>query len=121
MSGAADRRRGIPRGEIIEHNRRQGILAEIVREADAGNDKHGPFDYPDGTRAGGMRIHQRDMAKLACDRAAREGAQTATKVLEEEVAEAFAEEDKVLLRAELVQVAAVALKWVEKLDREAGR
>ena len=35
----------------------------------------------------------------------------------EEVAEAFAEADVRRLRAELVQCAAVAVKWVEAIDR----
>lgn len=34
----------------------------------------------------------------------------------EEVAEAFAEDDPVRLREELVQVAALAVSWIEKLD-----
>lgn len=34
----------------------------------------------------------------------------------EEVAEAFAESDTARLRAELVQVAALAVSWIEKLD-----
>lgn len=38
-------------------------------------------------------------------------------ILKEEVYEAFAETDPVKLRAELVQVAAVATAWVEALDR----
>ena len=40
-------------------------------------------------------------------------------VLNEEVREAFAEKDPKKIRAELVQVAAVALAWIESLD--AGR
>lgn len=44
-------------------------------------------------------------------------------ILREEVFEAAAEEDPDKLRAELVQVAAVALKWAEAIDRRnrAGR
>lgn len=37
-------------------------------------------------------------------------------LVREEVAEAFAESDPVRLRAELIQVAALAVSWVEKLD-----
>jgi hypothetical protein len=33
------------------------------------------------------------------------------------VAEALAEDDPTLLRAELIQVAAVAVAWVEAIDR----
>ena len=107
-----------PTNEEIRLVNRQAIIQEIVKEADAGEAKHGPFHYPDGTRAGGMRLHRREMSQLSCDRAAREGELTAAKVLEEEVDEVLAEEDKVKLRKELLQVAAVSLKWIEKLDQE---
>jgi hypothetical protein len=41
-------------------------------------------------------------------------------VLDEEVWEAFAESDPAKLRAELVQVAAVAFRWIEALDARKG-
>lgn len=41
-------------------------------------------------------------------------------ILDEEVAEALAETDPERLRAELVQVAAVAVQWIEALDRRAA-
>jgi hypothetical protein len=37
-------------------------------------------------------------------------------LVREEVAEAFAESDPTRLRAELIQVAALAVSWIEKLD-----
>ena len=40
-------------------------------------------------------------------------------ILLEEVFEALAESNQARLRAELVQVAAVAVAWVEKIDRHA--
>jgi hypothetical protein len=42
-------------------------------------------------------------------------------VLLEEVLEAFAESDRGRLRAELIQVAAVAVQWVEAIDRRADQ
>lgn len=42
-------------------------------------------------------------------------------VLIEEALEAVMERDPVKLRAELVQVAATAVQWVEAIDREAAR
>lgn len=71
--------------------------------------------YPDGTGGGG-RETWRDIAKLGCDRAYREGRCTWAHVLDEECAEALAETDPAKLRAELIQVAAVALHWVANLD-----
>jgi hypothetical protein len=44
------------------------------------------------------------------------GAPTWMHLIREEVAEAFMEKDPVRLRAELLQVAALAVSWVEKLD-----
>lgn len=48
------------------------------------------------------------------------GGATWATILLEEVAEALLEEDRALIRAELVQVAAVAVKWVEAIDRDSG-
>jgi hypothetical protein len=49
--------------------------------------------------------------------AAKEGTVTWQKILAEEVAEAFAEEDPHLLYKELVQVAAVTVAWLEAIAR----
>lgn len=45
------------------------------------------------------------------------GAPTWMHLVREEVAEAFQEDDPVHLRAELIQVAALCVSWVEKLDQ----
>jgi hypothetical protein len=58
-------------------------------------------------------------AKAMTDAAAEAGVVTWRDILHEEVCEAFAETDPEALRAELVQVAAVAVKWVEAIDRRA--
>lgn len=44
------------------------------------------------------------------------GAPTWARLVREEIAEAFAESNPVRLRAELLQVAALAVSWVETLD-----
>ena len=46
----------------------------------------------------------------------RKGAPTWMHLVREEVAEAFQESDPARLRAELLQVAALCVSWVEKLD-----
>ena len=61
-----------------------------------------------------------EFAKDAINKSARIGSVTFAEILLEEVFEALAESDRAKLRAELVQVAAVAVKWVEVLDREAA-
>lgn len=95
------------------------ILAERVRQ-DA---KHGP-----GLPAGGMGpmpgladLIAREQAQALCDRARDEGRETMRDVLEEEVKEVFAERPgSARQRAELVQVAATGLKWIEAIDAAAG-
>lgn len=53
------------------------------------------------------------------DHAAKQGKLVWAYILSEECAEAFAESDPVKLREELIQVAAVAVAWIERLDRQA--
>ena len=43
------------------------------------------------------------------------------RLVREEVAEAFAETDPARLREELIQVAALCVSWVEKIDQQEGR
>jgi hypothetical protein len=93
------------------------IRAEAARAA-----KLFPKDAscPDGTRAGGINLVQRAQATDRCDRGVREGTQTFAKILEEEFWEVMCEEDKQLLRRELVQVAGICVQWIDKLDRESA-
>lgn len=59
-----------------------------------------------------------DAARLFCETAFRAGTGSNAHILLEEVSEAIeAANDPTHLRAELVQVAAVALKWIEQIDR----
>jgi hypothetical protein len=97
------------------------ITQDILREVERAESKHTGGDWPDGTRNGGMNLHQRERAMSSCDRADREGRLTFAHILEEEFWEAMCEEDKGRLRAEVTQVAAVCVRWLIKLDREAGR
>lgn len=58
-----------------------------------------------------------DQARELCDRATELGVLSWAHILEEEVAESFAEATPEKLEAELVQVAAVAVAWLEDLRR----
>lgn len=95
------------------------ILAERARQ-DA---KHGP-----GLPSGGMgpmpglsELAAVQRTQKRCDDAARAGQCTMRLVLEEEIAEVFAERPgSARQREELVQVAAVAVKWIEAIDAAAG-
>lgn len=94
-------------------------VADVVRERQAQIVKWGDDsmkDHPDGT--GGWRAEAfRDLAQVSTDTAAERHTLTWRHILQEEVAEAFAETTTSSLRAELVQVAAVAVKWIEAIDR----
>ncbi|MBF8186936.1 NUDIX domain-containing protein [Nonomuraea sp. K274] len=70
---------------------------------------------PDGTGGEGT-VTGADLARLETETAAANGVLTWRHILAEEVFEAFAESDPGSLRAELIQVAAVAVKWVQALD-----
>lgn len=81
--------------------------------------KWGVQHHPDGTSA--AYAVPRDAARNTCDRATHEGRLTWRHILKEEVMEAFAETDPGELRTELVQVAAVALSWVNDIDSREGQ
>jgi hypothetical protein len=74
--------------------------------------------HPDGTGQGPADDRAAFVAQAIVEAAARRGQGHVTwrMILEEEVAEACAEVDPAKLRAELIQVAAVAVAWVEDLD-----
>lgn len=106
------------------------VLTEVLNERVRQHRKWGRRDHPDGTGPGlnlgvlpmgafGLRADRLEAwARLRCQQAERDGGDTYERILTEEWAEAIAADDPAKLRAELVQVAAVAVAWVEKLDRE---
>lgn len=97
-------------------NSLDAVLTERVRQ----DETHGEQNLPDDT---GLPYsgHVRACAQADYDTAEQEGRPTWRLILQEEVAEAFAETDPARLRAELVQVAAVAVQWIEAIDRREGR
>lgn len=92
-------------------------LNDIVHEQQAQVDTWGVQDHLDGITNLALAKAARDAAKARCDRHAREGAVTWKDILLEEVFEALAEEDPELLKAELIQVAAVAASWADAIER----
>ncbi len=92
------------------------VLREVNRERTAQNAKWGEQNHPDGTGQYPEQIDA-DVARMACQDAADGGYLDWLHILREEVAEAFAETDPARLRAELIQVAAVAAAWIEAIDR----
>ncbi|WP_179210861.1 hypothetical protein [Cellulomonas iranensis] len=117
-------------------NRTQ-ILAEVARERVRQTQKHGDQSrVPDGTGPDVMLLNGNgasplspdgtaiaqwlaSWAKRETDHAASHGAVTFRDILLEEVFEALAEADPTALRTELVQVAAVAVQWIEAIDARA--
>ncbi|WP_187138379.1 hypothetical protein [Cellulomonas timonensis] len=95
---------------------RTSILAELAVERGRQYAKHGNQAHlPDGT-GGSQAQALAGMARSDCQTAAAAGAVTFAHILAEEVAEALAEDTAAELRAELVQVAAVAVQWIEAID-----
>lgn len=94
------------------------IEREIRDERDRQDTKWGEQNHPDGT--GGEFFKKRaDAARRNCQLAAADpdiGPQWVL-ILLEEAYEAAAESDPAKLRAELIQVAAVAQQWIEAIDR----
>ncbi|MEU6415286.1 hypothetical protein [Microbispora sp. NPDC046933] len=93
------------------------VLTDVAAERAAQDAMWGPQEHPDGT--GPAYEPEADLAKRAVTDASAEGRPTWRHILHEEVLEAFAEDDADRLRTEPIQVAAVAVKWVQDLDRRA--
>lgn len=94
------------------------VVGEVIAERIRQDEKWGEQNHPDGTGNALQRRAAED-SRYVCQRNFQRGEGTWHDILLEEVAEAFAESDKSKLRDELIQVAAVAVAWVEKLEREA--
>ncbi len=92
------------------------VLREVAHERVRQDEKWGEQNHPDGTGGSGAQADA-ELWRNACQQASSEGRVTWGLILGEEVAEALAESDASKLRAELVQVAAVAVAWIEAIDR----
>lgn len=94
------------------------VLCEVDEERKRQDAKWGEQNHPDGT--GHAWDLKAGSATEDCDNAFRDGHGTWRHILAEEFWEALAEDDCPTLRAELIQVAAVAVAWVEAIDRRAA-
>ena len=105
-------------------------INDVLAEREAQDAKWGEQNHPDGTGPDRHLMNYWPLstsqlckaARNRTDWAAKMGVVTFADILLEEVFEALAEDDPSALREELVQVAAVAVQWVEAIDRrtEAG-
>jgi len=95
---------------------RDAVLDEVWRECNKADEKFGPqLSLPDGTTEDWTE--QAAVAKRLTDLSTRAGKLTWQMILSEEFLAACAEPDVVALRVELVQVAAVAVRWVGAIDK----
>ncbi|WP_242902416.1 nucleoside triphosphate pyrophosphohydrolase [Actinomadura terrae] len=94
------------------------VLSDIAAERDAQDRMWGVQEFPDGS--GPEFTEHAEEAKRECAEAWKRGELTWRHVLTEEFYEALAESAPARLREELVQTAAVAVKWVQSLDRRHG-
>lgn len=95
----------------------KSVMHDVLHERVSQHERWGQQDLPYGT-GGAHWVAKARHAKEMCELARDHGNLTHRHVLIEEVYEAFAESDPVKLRAELIQVAAVATKIVEQIDRD---
>ena len=96
------------------------VLDDIAAERARQDARWGEQNHRDGT---GADYSLREVAELdvrfardRCDRAFERSAGSWEHILYEEFCEAMAEDDPVRLRPELVQLAAVAVHWIEAID-----
>lgn len=95
------------------------VFTDVIDERIRQVIKWGAQSLPDGTSSdtwGDMAME----AKQTVDERAAAGTLTWVEVLDEEILEAYAETDPARLRAELIQVAAVAIAWAEDIDRRSA-
>ena len=111
--------------EALPRDALGSVLAEIRAERARQDAKWGEQNHPDGTgpememlpgwKAGELA----DAARNSCQVRAQMDIVTWSDIFAEEACEALAEYDPAKLRAELVQVGALAIAWIQAIDRRA--
>lgn len=95
----------------------------IIKERKRQDDKWGKQSHTNGTGHFSL-VEEAARARMVCERAFKNDVGTWRHILDEEVREAFAENDPDALFTELTHVAAVAVAWmedlIEKADDEQG-
>lgn len=95
-------------------------IRDVINELARQDSLWGEQNHPNGTGMTGDK-ERADAARHVCNTMFRTGSGTWRDILNEEVQEAFAENDPDALREELIQVAAVAIAWVESINRGSQR
>lgn len=91
------------------------VLRDVIDERSRQTIKWGVQKYPDGTGKPTSRTYE-EAAKALNDYDKEHNETNWARILEEEFWEALATTNPKSLREELIQVAAVAVAWVEDLD-----
>jgi len=91
------------------------IMDEVRQERARQDAKFGVQDHPNGTSPQFKGLA--DSARNATRKAANEQRVTWFHIAKEEFWEAMAESDRHALRAELIQLVAVGVAWIESIDR----
>lgn len=104
--------------EYTRRDRLWDVLCDVMSEVEASEEKHGDQDdLLDGTSK--RFALEADTARIVTKRKSRneggDGTITWKDILEEEFFEALAETDSEALEKELIQTAAVCVKWVRAL------
>lgn len=103
------------------------VINDVLAEREKQDAKWGEQNHPNGTGPNKLPMPYNsgswsasfaaEQLTIMTNAAAESGYVTFLHILREEVFEAFAEDDPAKLRAELIQVAAVAVQWAEAIDR----
>jgi len=102
------------------------VLVEVMRERERqeelwGEQTHPSVSFPEAapaTREAIYGVPSEAVAKDRCERAFRDGVGTYADIAVEEMAEVIAAGNEADRRAELVQLAAVCVAWIESIDRQ---
>lgn len=92
------------------------IIRDLRHERIAQTQRWGEQHHPDGTGPTPENIAARDAAIAVCDGEHQAGFGTWRHIVDEELAEAYCEDQPIELRAELVQVLAVVAAWIDDID-----
>lgn len=91
------------------------IIREILAESQRTMEKHGEHTHlPNGT--GQQYVEKAIIARARCNIRMQNGTATWSDILCEEFWESLSESDPAKLKAELIQVASVAMRWIETLN-----
>lgn len=124
MSGAESEALKAERLKAWDGNRTIDVLGQVYTERCRQELKWGQQNHPNGTGRNHVYLPVNILSDVELAEFMRAKCKANTPetdnyrdILEEEVYEAFAESDDMTLRKELVQVAAVAVAWIECIDR----